>query len=162
MYLSLSFHHCTPLHSISILPPSLNHSLMPGSEPLFTVGAIAQDIANFGNGFLFSFDRSGSAGTAYQAVGNKKPDRNLTSTESLLNLTKVNAVNMNSLVVTQDAIPLTSGFSAFVVDKVFFSYVYTLEKGKRCTLYTRNGLCLYVEYLRLAYISSPLMTTCTL
>ncbi|KAF8934492.1 hypothetical protein BGZ52_004307 [Haplosporangium bisporale] len=91
--------------------------LMPGSEPLFTVGAIAQDIANFGNGFLFSFDQSGSAGTAYQAVGNKKPDRNLTSTESLLNLTKVNAVNMNSLVVTQDAIPLASGFSAFVVDK---------------------------------------------
>ncbi|KFH71853.1 hypothetical protein MVEG_02147 [Podila verticillata NRRL 6337] len=91
--------------------------LMPGSEPLFTVGAIAQDIANFGNGFLFSFDQSGSAGTAYQAVGNKKLDRNLTSTESLLNLTKVNAVNMNSLVVTQDAIPLASGFSAFVVDK---------------------------------------------
>ncbi|KAF9311067.1 hypothetical protein BG003_007815 [Podila horticola] len=91
--------------------------LLPGSEPLFTVGAIAQDIANFGNGFLFSFDQSGSTGTAYQATGNKRPDRNLTATESLLTLTKANAVNMNSLVVTQDAIPLTSGFSAFVVDK---------------------------------------------
>lgn len=119
---------------------------MPGSQPLFTVGAIAQDIANFGNGFFFSFDQSGSAGTAYQAVGNKKPDRNLTATESLLNLTRVNAVNMNSLVVTQDAIPLASGFSAFVVDKVFvfLSYFYTLEKGKRCTsLYKEWTMCMW-------------------
>ncbi|KAF9299728.1 hypothetical protein BGZ74_008713 [Mortierella antarctica] len=91
--------------------------LLPGSEPLFTVGAIAQDTTNFGNGFLFTFERSGSAGTAYRTTGNKHPDRNLTATESLLTLTKSNAVNMNSLVVTQDAIPLTSGFSAFVVDK---------------------------------------------
>ncbi|KAG0023557.1 hypothetical protein BGZ81_008080 [Podila clonocystis] len=92
--------------------------LLPGSEPLFTVGAIAQDIANFGNGFLFSFEQSGSAGTAYRTTGNKRLDRNLTATESLVTLTKANAVNMNNLVVTPDAIPLTSGFSAFVVDKI--------------------------------------------
>lgn len=102
------------------------------------MGAIAQDTTNFGNGFLFTFERSGSAGTAYRTTGNKHPDRNLTTTESLLTLTKSNAVNMNSLVVTQDAIPLTSGFSAFVVDKVFLFLIHL--RGENKDVHTRNGL----------------------
>ncbi|KAF9423923.1 hypothetical protein BGZ94_008141 [Podila epigama] len=92
--------------------------LMPGSSaPICTVGAIAQDIPNYGNGFFFSFDQSGSAGTVYRATGNKRPDLNLTATEAMLTLSKPSAVNMNNNTLTQDAIPVTAGFAAFIVDK---------------------------------------------
>ncbi|KAG0346583.1 40S ribosomal protein S4, X isoform, partial [Podila humilis] len=91
--------------------------LMPGYEPLFTVGAIAQEIGGAGNGFLFAFEQSGSAGRVYRTIGNKLPDSNVTAAQSMLTLSKPSAINMNNLTVTHEAIPVTSGFSAFVVDK---------------------------------------------
>ncbi|KAF9927292.1 hypothetical protein BGZ67_007571 [Mortierella alpina] len=87
------------------------------SDPLLTVGAIAQDAANFGNGFLFAFEQSGSAATAYRAVGNKRPDRNLTATELLVNLTRPSAVDMNGNRLSSSAVPVTSAFAAFILDK---------------------------------------------
>ncbi|KAG0262088.1 hypothetical protein BG011_000363 [Mortierella polycephala] len=90
---------------------------LTGSEPLLTVGAIAQDIANFGNGHLFTFEQSGSAGSVFRAIGNKRPDRNLTATETLVNVTKINAVDMGGVNLSPDAIPVTSAFAAFILDK---------------------------------------------
>ncbi|KAG0196664.1 hypothetical protein BGX28_009891 [Mortierella sp. GBA30] len=87
-------------------------------DPLLTVGAIAQDIGNYGNGLFFSFDQSGASGTAYRAVGNKRPDRNLTATEPLLSLTKSNsAIDMNGNQLSSNAVPATSAFAAFILDK---------------------------------------------
>ncbi|KAF9192539.1 hypothetical protein BGZ51_005335 [Haplosporangium sp. Z 767] len=90
---------------------------LTSSEPLLTVGAIAQDIANFGNGHLFTFEQSGSAGSVFRAIGNKQPARNLTVTESLVNFTKINAVDMGGVNLSPDAIPVTSAFAAFILDK---------------------------------------------
>ena len=93
---------------------------MAGSNPLLTVGAIAQDSASFGNGFLFSFEKSGTTGSVFRTVGNKHADMNLTATEPLVNITLVKPVDMNGNILTADAWPLTSPFSAFVVDKVLY------------------------------------------
>ncbi|KAI1291524.1 hypothetical protein EDD11_008858 [Mortierella claussenii] len=104
----------------SALQAGSTDSTIMGSDPsssLLTVGAIAQDTNNFGNGLLFAFDQSGSSGTVYRALGNKKPDRNLTAAESLVNLTKISAVDMGGSVLSSDAVPVTSSFAAFILDK---------------------------------------------
>ncbi|GJJ73629.1 hypothetical protein EMPS_05987 [Entomortierella parvispora] len=88
-----------------------------GSDPLLTVGAIAQDTASFGNGLLFSFEKNGTTGSVFRTVGNKHPAVNLTATEPLVNITLVKPVDMNGNILTTNAWPLTSSFSAFVVDK---------------------------------------------
>ncbi|KAG0363131.1 hypothetical protein BGX24_004966, partial [Mortierella sp. AD032] len=88
-----------------------------GSEPLLTVGAIAPDVNNFGNGLLFFIDQSGSSGSIYRATGNKRPSANLTATDSLVTLGKPSPLNMNSNTLTVDAVPVTSAFAAFILDK---------------------------------------------
>ncbi|KAF9111014.1 hypothetical protein BGX27_005520 [Mortierella sp. AM989] len=87
-----------------------------GSDLLLTVGAIAPTTGDFGNGLLFSFDQSG-AGTVFRATGNKRPEGNLTASESMVNLTMVRPVDMNSNSLTADAIPVTSTFAAIILDK---------------------------------------------
>jgi hypothetical protein len=89
-----------------------------GSEPLLTVGAIAPDTNNFGNGLLFLIDQSGSTGSIYRATGNKRPDRNLTATDALVTLGKPSPLNMNNNTLTVDAVPVTTTFAAFILDKV--------------------------------------------
>ncbi|KAF9907479.1 hypothetical protein EC991_010859, partial [Linnemannia zychae] len=88
-----------------------------GSEPLLTVGAIAPDVNNFGNGLLFFIDQSGSSGSIYRATGNKRPAANLTATDTLVTLSKPSPLNMNSNTLTVDAVPVTSAFAAFILDK---------------------------------------------
>ncbi|KAG0292298.1 hypothetical protein BGZ96_004332 [Linnemannia gamsii] len=89
-----------------------------GSDPLLTVGAIAPDTNNYGNGLLFLIDPSGSTGSVYRATGNKRPDRNLTATDVLVTLGKPSPLNMNSNTLTVDAVPVTTAFAAFILDKV--------------------------------------------
>ncbi|KAG0267377.1 hypothetical protein BGZ95_002859 [Linnemannia exigua] len=88
-----------------------------GSEPLLTVGAIAPDINNFGNGHLFFIDQSGSSGSIHRTTGNKRPIANLTATDTLVTLSKSSPLNMNSNTLTVDAVPVTSAFAAFILDK---------------------------------------------
>ncbi|KAF9121088.1 hypothetical protein BGX30_002782 [Mortierella sp. GBA39] len=88
-----------------------------GSEPLLTVGAIAPDANNYGNGLLFYIDQSGSTGSIYRATGNKRPDRNLTATDTLVTLGKPSPLNMNNNTLTVDAVPVTTAFAAFILDK---------------------------------------------
>ncbi|KAF9119139.1 hypothetical protein BGW39_000530 [Mortierella sp. 14UC] len=88
-----------------------------GSEPLLTVGAIAPDVNNFGNGLLFFIDQSGSSGSIYRATGNKRPAANLTATDTLVTLGKPSPLNMNGNTLTVDAVPVTSAFAAFILDK---------------------------------------------
>ncbi|KAF9155151.1 hypothetical protein BG015_010854 [Linnemannia schmuckeri] len=88
-----------------------------GSEPLLTVGAIAPDANNYGNGLFFHIDQSGSTGSIYRATGNKRPDRNLTATDTLVTLGKPSPLNMNNNTLTVDAVPVTTAFAAFIMDK---------------------------------------------
>lgn len=88
-----------------------------GSEPLLTVGAIAPDANNYGNGLLFYIDQSGSTGSIYRATGNKRSDRNLTATDTLVTLGKPSPLNMNNNTLTVDAVPVTTAFAAFILDK---------------------------------------------
>ncbi|KAF9947447.1 hypothetical protein BGZ72_010543 [Mortierella alpina] len=108
-------------------------TLAGSSDPLLTVGAIAQDAANFGNGFLFAFEQSGTAATAYRAVGNKRPDRNLTATELLVNLTRPSAVDMNGNRLSSSAIPVTSAFAAFILDKTLTGAIALFSIDPRST-----------------------------
>ncbi|KAF9585886.1 hypothetical protein BGW38_000239 [Lunasporangiospora selenospora] len=89
-----------------------------GSEsPLLTVGAIAQDLPNFGNGYMIAFDQSGLSGTAYRTFGNKFPGANITHNDALVNVTRISSVDMGGNTLTAEAIPVTSAFSAAILDK---------------------------------------------
>ncbi|KAF8972860.1 hypothetical protein BGZ46_010004 [Entomortierella lignicola] len=88
-----------------------------GSDLLLTVGAIAPDVGDFGNGYLFTFGQSGSSGTVFRAVGDKHPDQNVTATEAMVTLTAVHSVNMNNNTLTPNAIPVISSFAALILDK---------------------------------------------
>lgn len=91
---------------------------MGSEDPLLTVGAIAQDTKNFGNGLLFSFDKSGSSGVVFRATGNKLPDQNLTAVDPLVSLSKVNSLDMNGISLSGDTIPVPSASAALILDKV--------------------------------------------
>ncbi|KAF9924871.1 hypothetical protein FBU30_005244 [Linnemannia zychae] len=88
-----------------------------GSEPLLSVGAIAPDVNNFGNGLFLSIDQSGSTGTVYRSTGNKRPAANLTATDTLVTLGKPTPLNMGNITLTVNAVPVTSAFAAFILDK---------------------------------------------
>ncbi|KAF9950375.1 hypothetical protein BGZ65_006664, partial [Modicella reniformis] len=94
-----------------------DQTVLGSEDPLLTVGAIAQDINNFGNGLLFSFEQSGLAGMVFRTTGNKRPELNLTATESLVTLTKANAVGMNSIKLSSEAMTVPSASAALILDK---------------------------------------------
>ncbi|KAF9349343.1 hypothetical protein BGX26_012350 [Mortierella sp. AD094] len=88
-----------------------------GSNLLLTAGVIAPNFNDFGNGLFFTFEQSGSAGTVFRVTGNKRPDQNLTATEPLVSMTSLQPVDMNSIILTPNAVPVTAAFAAVILDK---------------------------------------------
>ncbi|KAK3828631.1 MAG: hypothetical protein J3Q66DRAFT_383318 [Benniella sp.] len=92
-------------------------TVLGSEDPLLTVGALSQDVGNFGNGLLFSIDKNGSSGSVFIATGNKVPDQNLTATEPLVSLAKRGSLEMNEVILSNDAIPVPSASAALILDK---------------------------------------------
>ncbi|KAF9437205.1 hypothetical protein BGZ76_001608 [Entomortierella beljakovae] len=87
-----------------------------GSDLLLTAGTIAPNLDR-SSGLLYSIDLSGSSGTVYKTTGNKRLDKNITTTESIVNITKAGTIDMGGNILTSSALPAVSAFAAVIVDK---------------------------------------------
>ena len=84
-------------------------------DPLLALGTYSKKVGNVSVGYTIVFDKFKHA-QAYFAMGSSTADPN--NTENVLTLSGPDAVNMNTIELTSDAIPVSMSGIGYILDRV--------------------------------------------
>ncbi|KAG0285343.1 hypothetical protein BGZ96_010375 [Linnemannia gamsii] len=90
-------------------------SHFPTADPLLALGTYTPSTGTTSSGHTIVFDKAG-LGLAYIATGNSVT--NISSTVPSMTLSPGYAVNMNNIVITEDAIPVTMSTTGYILDRI--------------------------------------------
>lgn len=90
-------------------------SHFPTGDPLLALGTYTPSTGTTSSGYTVVFDKAG-LGMAYITTGNSVT--NDSSTVPSMTLSPGYAVNMNNIVITENAIPVTMSTTGYILDRV--------------------------------------------